>query len=798
MKIELNNIYKKPYSYQVLTNTMNSNNGKAFKLPKAVKLLFPIVTLGASLKDEFVSNNLGAIISTNNIFINDKPQENREVINEILKHKELYGNKRFFKSILNNSENFVGTNFEKGKMILLKRFITDKNIYSNEALVSDFPQILLMTYDQTSLNVKLQLLDKFSNDKNITENDKLNKIFSEILQFVFRQTQADIATKILGNKDIISDESKIPSIFEIVKRTGLAYNDITKEFFNNPKFYENDFLFYDLPNFQETTFSSNGTNLIESILLDDKNLSNFLEFQKEALKQENFVNSGYKQHSKKEILEITSTRESLMALSLLSKRNLEAAFSLNIDGYNDFCEDISNMTLSDANRELLLSKINPKGSMSYDWYNMQIRNLKESLSGLLTKTDKDKIKKLREEKDNLSVKMASISKEIKSTESRERQNNLKEQYKELHKQNKNLINKIQSIYMKSDNYYVIQDIMQQISSITKKRNDLLQRSMQLSPQEVIEKVKVIASINSDYSDDEVKKFIDLIKPSSKENDEAWNKAIEEKIYKRLLFSFDKKVMDKIGLMDCRYLSKMLVSNDEFYYNFGKLICVVEDNMDKSFEEIFDSLPQNLETKKIFEQYGIDYEKWTKPIENSFVSVKTANNDESKLKVRKVNMYDVKNALCLGNDAGCCTGLGKKFKEYTAPTYVMNKCIGAIELVDGDKPVGNTMMYLAKVDGNLALVLDNIELKGNYRFNDSIREAFIEYAKKICSEIGKPDLKIYAGPNRHKVNMNVLPIGIYDMEVLGSTGKDEIYLDYDANRHVIDYKERIRTSLFQIR
>ena len=129
---------------------------------------------------------------------------------------------------------------------------------------------------------------------------------------------------------------------------------------------------------------------------------------------------------------------------------------------------------------------------------------------------------------------------------------------------------------------------------------------------------------------------------------------------------------------------------------------------------------------------------------------------------------------------------------------MNKCIGAIELVDKGNFVGNTMIYIAYVDGKPALVLDNIELKTKYRNNDAIRDAFLEYAKKLCAEIGQPDLPIYAGPNRHKLDMSIYPQDKHTMRVVGNTGGQEIYLDYDASHHVLDGTQSATISMYKLR
>ena len=161
------------------------------------------------------------------------------------------------------------------------------------------------------------------------------------------------------------------------------------------------------------------------------------------------------------------------------------------------------------------------------------------------------------------------------------------------------------------------------------------------------------------------------------------------------------------------------------------------------------------------------------------------------------MYDIKKALGLGNDAACCTALGSNFNEWTVPNYIMNKCIGAIELTDRGNYAGNTMIYLANVDGELSLILDNIEMKAKYQFNNKIRDAFFEYARKLCGEIGKPDMSIYAGPNRHKVDMKGFPLKEKSIEIIGDSGDLEVYLDFDADAHQIGKGIIHKVDLYKI-
>ena len=166
-------------------------------------------------------------------------------------------------------------------------------------------------------------------------------------------------------------------------------------------------------------------------------------------------------------------------------------------------------------------------------------------------------------------------------------------------------------------------------------------------------------------------------------------------------------------------------------------------------------------------------------------------------VQKVDMNNVEHALFLGNHSGCCTAVGFGNNQWTAPNYVMCKMISAIEVLDGKEPIGNTMCYIAEIDGKPSLILDNIELQAKYQYNDEIRDMLIEYAKKMTAEIGKPDMPIYAGPNRHKVDFDNFELINKDFRIIGSTGNGSIYLDFDAEEHEIDGTEIFNSELYKL-
>ena len=113
-------------------------------------------------------------------------------------------------------------------------------------------------------------------------------------------------------------------------------------------------------------------------------------------------------------------------------------------------------------------------------------------------------------------------------------------------------------------------------------------------------------------------------------------------------------------------------------------------------------------------------------------------------------------------------------------------VQAIELKDGENSIGNTMMYVAKIDEKPALLLDNIELKPKYQYNDKIEDGIVNFAKMVTKDLGKPDMPIYAGSNRHKLNMkNFELVEKNDFNLVGTTHDDPIYLDFvTEGRNVI--------------
>jgi hypothetical protein len=109
----------------------------------------------------------------------------------------------------------------------------------------------------------------------------------------------------------------------------------------------------------------------------------------------------------------------------------------------------------------------------------------------------------------------------------------------------------------------------------------------------------------------------------------------------------------------------------------------------------------------------------------------------------------------------------------------------------DKPVGNTMCFIAKINKTPCLVLDNIEMHTSYRaFEDDLHllEHITIVAQKIAEHMGAPDLPILLGAKTNDLTTVGLPTKEYLLELVGSTGKNMVYFDFA--RH------GIRTSDFK--
>jgi len=193
-----------------------------------------------------------------------------------------------------------------------------------------------------------------------------------------------------------------------------------------------------------------------------------------------------------------------------------------------------------------------------------------------------------------------------------------------------------------------------------------------------------------------------------------------------------------------------------------------------------------------------YRELTKVISKIRELTETTSDTTSTITIKKVNMNNISKSLFLGNDASCCTSVGRGAKQWSAATYVKNKMFGAIEILDGKTPIGNTMCYLTIIDDKVSLVLDNIELKPKYRNDNNIRDGIIQYAKQLCEEIEAPNIPVYIGSHRNKVDLNNYFPELKDFKIIGNTGDDSVYLDFLNSGDKINFDSNVYTNAIMTR
>lgn len=591
-------------------------------------------------------------------------------------------------------------------------------------------------------------------------------------------------------------------------------------------------------------------------------------------------------------------------VELMGIKNFIYSFVNKMDYLENMVEHFGDIRLNirDDQYEKILQKTNPEESHYYKTKTKELKKLKAELNSEKSADFKKYESIINNGINTLTDKIS----EIKQTSCD------KDAINELNKRIKQL-----KFILKQNKTPEVLKLEEKIRQTGSKIRSLLNSAIK-DPQEAIKLLNIISAFSKDKNSDPnaIEEVTMMFPADTPEKKEKLNRYLSEKILGLAGIEYDEDAAKKLNLTKSKYLTEIFSARSDFMEEFTKLLYLLIAEPDKTVAEIFNELPQNIETRKMFEKRGIDYDKWVNADKNSYVKVqiqtdleasrqaairnletdlndelwknipdeeakkifdavkeagyelkqvqeviydsdgyedgtkevqrlfknekrieykdleqlikiikKTINENEfwtktyeisaidnaratlhnhltklreneikntsklksdtvSNLEVHKTDMNNLAHSLFLGNQSHCCTAIGGGANEHSAVTYAMNKMVSAIEVMDGNEFVGNTMCYIAQVDGKLSLLLDNIELAPKYQFNDKIRDAIFKYAEKMCAEIGKPDMPIYAGPNRHKVNMPEDTLEERPVTLVGTTGEDAIYLDFDTDIRTI--------------
>lgn len=542
-------------------------------------------------------------------------------------------------------------------------------------------------------------------------------------------------------------------------------------------------------------------------------------------------------------LRFGSGKNTLRTIDIFGKDSFKNMFSEGIDRLEDYIANVGNPELDMNELQPLVKLINPTGSDEYKTLEKQVSDLKQQLRGVSDESAR-------------------------------------------------------------------QELIKKINETSKEKNLIVKNSIKDPVDKGNAAMIFVGLINEKKTGKEKYKYAHeiapFLNPKTEEEKLAANDKFNDLIWKSLGTKCPDEIRDKFDFSKSKYLKKMMCQSEDFSNNFKSLVKVINKHKQKNVASALDMLPQNVKLKETFDEYRLNYKKWTrfdsnlkkeivvnydsdkmrqnavsnleaefndefftsmpeeqknnilktlaegryqlvekseadfvddgfyngtktvnrfykddKPIEFKDLSniyklldkefcnneywdfdqssdeienskgtfkdhIKTRHEEMKRIRqikgtdsvtiqIQKADMNDIPHALFLGNDASCCTAIGS-CNEWSAPNYIKNNMVQAIELKNGDNYVGNTMIYLAVIDDRLAIFLDNIELKPKYQYNDTIEKGIIDFAKMIGRDIGCPDIDVYAGPNRHKLNMKNFELVDKQFQLIGGTGNDKVYLD----------------------
>lgn len=155
------------------------------------------------------------------------------------------------------------------------------------------------------------------------------------------------------------------------------------------------------------------------------------------------------------------------------------------------------------------------------------------------------------------------------------------------------------------------------------------------------KTKLQNSTNSNSNNDKLNLIIKQIeKHINTQNNNEFNKFINSQIFKNLDFKLEPEILEKL-IFDQQYLSRLLfaTSNVDFIEQFSKLIKLINKNPTMPLSESREALEHNQQTKKLFTQNGINYQKWIKFDENLALPFSCETNLEEAIKGVELNIIN---------------------------------------------------------------------------------------------------------------------------------------------------------------
>ncbi len=339
-----------------------------------------------------------------------------------------------------------------------------------------------------------------------------------------------------------------------------------------------------------------------------------------------------------------------------------------------------------------------------------------------------------------------------------------------------------------------------LDSIDKGNMALLKEK--LAPLPEVEKIKTITmlagTVNKKSSVLTKKGITDLINKVSEP--EVFKEEINRLAFKQLGLEYSDEMAKIFDFASSKYISRILEGNAPFDNHLKSLFESLKANIDKPIHQNFDLIPENQAFAKICAENGINYQAWRSYDPNDFIARSVLVNEgrspitRDNLLVRKVDMDNVIKALTSGNESGACRAVGRGVCKDAAPELVKNKMVQQIEVLRGNIVVGNALIYLAKVNGEVSIVIGSIIKKSPRYISTEINDLVADYVRKIRQDIGRPDIPIYMSsylkvPNPYSQD--------WDNVVLLGSGDKKIFNSFTHSFDVPSMNKTNRVLLYQV-
>ena len=417
------------------------------------------------------------------------------------------------------------------------------------------------------------------------------------------------------------------------------------------------------------------------------------------------------------------------------------------------------ISASNALRGMLIQKLNPTKSDVYE----ELEFKKNRTASLMKSESFKEFHELNESYSGKIKNLQSQLKELKQNFSDDSKQKIKNIYSQISELRTTIANNKPTEFL---------ELEKALTDIKVRQNNLVKESVK-DPQEKIELFYLYKSLlsNSISVTGTGEEFFKLF--TTEDEAKMLKSHIKQAIKNHLKLGEDEiNSLYDMKLDESPYFNKLLEADYGTASNLGAFFSTILKEK-KAPREILDNLVQNKNSRELFEAQGYDYDAWV-GFDKEKDCLQFVNGS---LVIKKVDMSDIKHSLFLGNYVGCCTAIGSGSKAQFAPNYVLCNFVQAIELLEEGRPVSNTMCYIAQEDsGQNVLVLDNIEIRSQYKDYDYLLDIYIQYAKKLATDIGAPDIPIYMGARQKFKIDEKKSIGPINLKIIGSSAGHGLYLD----------------------